>query len=322
MRILWIAASATAAACIHPLAGYSQEYPSKPIRYMVPFGAGGPTDTQARFAAQRITAAFGQQVIVENRPAAGGVPGTAAVAKAPADGYTLLAANPGPLTVAPAITASLPYDTLKDFAPVALVARTASVLVVHPSMPARSVREFIAYARSNPGKINYGTPGVGTVGHLTQEFFAAQTGMRMTHIPYKGGVSQYTVELMAGYIDSAMLQIFSAVPFVKQGKIRALGVSSRQRSPALPDTPTIIEQGVAEFESYNWNGVLAPARTPPAIIAKLHAAIAAGIQEHREMFIKQGQEPVGDGPEPFAQFIRSELVRYDKVARLAGISKQ
>lgn len=313
-----IAAALIALACN----ASAQDYPVKPIRYMVPFGAGGPTDTQARWVAQRITAALNQQVIVENRPAAGGVPGTAAVAKAAPDGYTLLAANPGPLTVAPAITAAMPYDTLRDFAPIVLVAKSASVLVVHPSMPARSVKEFIAYAKANPGKINYGTPGVGTVGHLTQEFFANQTGIRITHIPYKGGVSQYTIELMAGYIDSAMLQIFSATPFVRQGKLRALGVSSRARSPVMAEIPTIIEQGVADFESYNWNGVLAPARTPPAIVNRLHAVISSAIQEGREMFIKQGQEPGGEGLDQYAAFIRSEIARYEKVARAANIAKQ
>src|SRR5262245_10469779 len=203
----------------------AQDYPTKPIRYMVPLSAGGPTDTQARWVAQKLTAAFAQQVIVENRPGAGGTIGTQAAAKSPADGYTLLAANPGPLTVAPAITAVMPYDTLRDFAPVTLVAKSASVLVVHPSMPMKNVKDFVAYAKTHPGRINYATPGVGTVGHLTQEFFATQTGIRITHVPYKGGVNQFTVELMSGYVDSAMLQIFTGAPYVKQGKLRALGVS-------------------------------------------------------------------------------------------------
>ena len=300
----------------------AQEYPAKPIRYMVPLSAGGPTDTQARWVAQKLTQGFGQQVIVENRPGAGGMIGTQAAAKSAPDGYTLLAANPGPLTVAPAITAVMPYDTARDFAPVILVAKSASVLIVHPSMPVKNVKEFIGYAKANPGKINYGTPGVGTVGHLTQEFFAHLTGIRITHVPYKGGVNQYTVELMAGYIDSAMQQIFVAAPFIKQGKLRALGVSSRARSPVLPDIAPIAEQGVPDFESYNWNGVVVPARTPPAIINRLHAVIGAAIEDNREYFIKQGQEPGGEGLEQYGAFLRAEIARYEKVARAANVAKQ
>ena len=300
----------------------AQDYPTKPIRYMVPLSAGGPTDTQARWVAQKLAAAFAQQVIVENRPGAGGTIGTQAAAKSPADGYTLLAANPGPLTVAPAITAVMPYDTLRDFAPVTLVAKSAAVLVVHPSMPMKNVKDFIAYARTHPGRIKYATPGVGTVGHLTQEFFATQTGIRITHVPYKGGVNQFTVELMSGYVDSAMLQIFTGAPYVKQGKLRALGVSSRDRSPVLPDIATMHEQGVKDFESYNWNGVLVPARTPAAIVNRLHAVISAAINESRDFFIRQGQEPGGEGLEQFGTFLRSELARYEKVARAANVAKQ
>jgi tripartite-type tricarboxylate transporter receptor subunit TctC len=299
----------------------AQEYPVKPIRYIVPFGAGGPTDTQARWVAQKLNAALGQTVIVDNRPAAGGVPGTAAVAKAAPDGYTLLAGNPGPLTVAPAISLNVPYDTLRDFTPVTLVAKSPSVLIVHPALPAKNVKEFIALAKSRPGKLNYGTPGVGTVGHLSTEAFAHQVGINVVHVPYKGGVSQYTIELISGYIDFASLQLFNVAPMVRQGKLRALGISSHERSPAMPELATLNEQGV-KFENYNWNGLLLPAKTPPAIVSRIQGVLVAAIRENREMFTNQGQEPGGESGEQFGDFLRAEIDRYEKVARATNIPKQ
>lgn len=313
--------TACVAACICAQA-HAQDYPGKPLRYIVPFGAGGPTDTQARWAAQKLNTALGQTVIVDNRPAAGGVPGTAAVAKSPPDGYTLLAGNPGPLTVAPAITANLPYDTLRDFTPVILIAKSASALVVHPALPVRNLKEFIALAKARPGKLNYGTPGTGTVGHLSTESFAHRTGINVVHVPYKGGVSQYTIELIAGYIDFASLQIFNVAPFVKQGKLRAIAVSSRTRSPALPDIATMHEQGLTDFENYNWNAVLMPPKTPPAMVSKIQGVLAGAIRESREFFVNQGQEPGGEAGDQLTAFLRSEIERYEKVARAANVPKQ
>ena len=299
----------------------AQDYPVKPIRYIVPFGAGGPTDTQARWVAQKLNAAFGQTVIVDNRPAAGGVPGTAAVAKAAPDGYTLLAGNPGPLTVAPAISLNVPYDTQRDFTPVTLVAKSPSVLIVHPALPAKNVKEFVALAKSRPGKLNYGTPGVGTVGHLSTEAFAHLTGINVVHVPYKGGVSQYTIELISGYIDFASLQLFNVAPLVKQGKLRALGLTARERSPAMPELATFNEQGV-KFENYNWNGVLLPAKTPPAIVSRIYGVLSVAIRENRELFTGQGQEPGGETGEQFGEFLRAEIERYEKVARATNVPKQ
>ena len=300
----------------------AQDYPSKPIRYIVPFGAGGPTDTQARWAAQKLNAAFGQTVIVDNRPAVGGILGTAAVAKSAPDGYTLLAGNPGPLTVAPAINATMPFDTLRDFTPVILIAKSAGTLVVHPAIPAKNLKEFIALAKARPGRLNYGTPGVGTVGHLSTESFAHRTGINVVHVPYKGGVSQYTIELISGYIDFASLQIFNVAPFVKQGKLRALGVTSLTRSPALPEVATMHEQGLTDFENYNWNAVLTPAKTPAAIVSKLQGVLAAGIRDSRDLFIGQGQEPGGESGDQLVSFIKTEIERYEKVARAAKIPRQ
>ncbi len=311
-----------AAGALISATGLAQEYPAKPIRYIVPFGAGGPTDTQARWAAQKLNAAFGQTVIVDNRPAVGGMLGTAAAAKSPADGYTLLAGNPGPLTVAPAITANMPFDTLRDFAPVILIAKSASVLVVHPAIPAKNLKEFVALAKARPGKLNYGTPGIGTVGHLSTESFAHRIGINVVHVPYKGGVSQYTIELMSGYIEFASMQIFNVAPFVRQGKLRALGVTSLTRSPALPGIATMHEQGLTDFENYNWNVVLLPAKTPAAIVSKIQGVLAAGIRDSRDMFISQGQEPGGESGDQLTLFLKTELERYEKVARSANIPKQ
>jgi len=314
--------SAAAALAVVVTPALAQDYPVKPIRYVVPFSAGGPTDTQSRWAAQRLNAAFGQPVLIENRPGAGGVPGTLLGAKSAADGYTLIAANPGPLTVAPAIMDNLPYDTLKDFAPITVVARSSSCISVHPSLPAKNVRELVNLAKASPGRIHYGTPGVGTVGHLTVEYFSTQNGIRLVHVPYKGGVNQFTVDLMSGYIEVAFLQVFTALPLVREGKLRALGVTSSARSTVLPEVPTVAEQGLPRFESYNWNGILAPAKTPPAIIARIQAVIAAGLKEGRETFTRQGQDPGGDTPAQFAEFLRSEQERFVKIAKGASLPRQ
>ena len=256
------------ALCIAAVPAAAQTYPSKPVRIVVPFAPAGPTDNQARWAAQQLTAALGQQFIVDNRPGAGGVPGTEAVVKSAPDGYTLLAGNPGPLTIAPSVRAQMSYDPLRDLAPIVLIARSASCLCAHPSLPAKNVKEFIALAKTQPGRINFGTPGVGTVGHLATELFATRAGVKLNHVPYKGA-AQYTVDLIAGHIEIAINQFAIAAPYVNSGKLRCLGATSRERSPLLPDVPTIAEQGLKDFESYNWNGLLAPAATPPTIVNRM-----------------------------------------------------
>lgn len=296
-------------------------YPSKTIRLVVPFAPGGGSDIVARLLSPKMTEALGQTVVVDNRAGASANLGAAMVAKAAPDGYTLLAGNPGPLTVAPAISLNVPYDTLRDFTPVTLVAKSPSVLIVHPALPAKNVREFVALAKARPGKLNYGTPGVGTVGHLSTEAFAHLAGINVIHVPYKGGVSQYTIELISGYIDFASLQLFNVAPMVKQGKLRALGITSRERSAAMPELATFNEQGV-KFENYNWNGVLLPAKTPPAIVARIYGVLATAIKENRELFTGQGQEPGGENSEQFSEFLRAEIERYEKVARAANIPKQ
>lgn len=314
-------------ACMLAVAAHAQAqqqaYPSKTVRIIVPFVAGGPTDTQARWAAQQLNAAFGQSVIVENRPGAGGVPGTELVVKSAPDGYTLLAGNPGPLTIAPTVRAQLPYDPLRDLAPIILIARSASCLCTHPSLPVRNVRELVALAKAQPGKVNYASPGVGTVGHLAIELFATRAGIRLNHVPYKGA-AQYTVDLIAGHIELAQIQFAGSAPLVRQGKLRCLGATSRTRSPLLPEVPTIAEQGLKDFESYNWNGVLAPAATPRAVIARIHEVLARQLKtpEARDLYAGQGHELGGEGPEEYAAFLRAETEKWAKVAQAAGIPRQ
>jgi len=303
--------------------GAAQDYPNRPIRIIVPFTAAGPTDNNARLVGQKLTEAWGQPVVIENRPAAGGVPGTELVAKAPPDGYTLLAANPGPLTIAPSLVPNLPYDTLRDFAPVILVTITSSVIALHPSAPIGSVRELIAYAKAHPGKLNYGSPGVGTVGHLTIELFGNMAGIRMTHVPYKG-IAPATADFLAGRLDVLQLSVPTSLPLLKAGKIKALGVTGKRRSPLLPDLPTVDEAGLSGFEAFNWNGILAPAGTPREIVAKLHGEIAKRVlnPEMREQLLAQGFEIAGYGPDEYAAFIRAEIAKWANVIRTAGVKAE
>ena len=301
----------------------AQTYPSKPVRIVVPFVPAGPTDNQARWAAQQLSTALGQQFIVDNRPGAGGVPGTEAVVKSAPDGYTLLAGNPGPLTIAPSVRNTMPYDTLRDLIPIVLIARSASCVCLHPSLPARNVKEFIALAKAQPGKINYGSPGVGTVGHFATELFAFQAGVKLNHIPYKGA-AQYTIDLIAGNIELAINQFAIATPHVNAGKLRCLGATSRERSPLLPNVPTIAEQGIKDFESYNWNGVLAPTGTPPAITNRIAEIVSRQLAtpEARALYSGQGHEASGITTTADADFIRAETEKWAKIARVANIPKQ
>jgi tripartite-type tricarboxylate transporter receptor subunit TctC len=300
----------------------AQTYPNRPTKIIVPFVAGGPTDVQARWAAQQLNTILGQPFIVENRAGGGGVPGVEVVVKSPADGYTLLAGNPGPLTVAPAVKPNMPYQTSKDLAPIMLIARTASCLSIHPSIPANNVKEFVAYVKANPDKVNYGSPGVGTVGHLSIELFATQAGIKINHIPYKGA-SQYQNDLIAGHIQLAQIQLANCIPLLKQGKIKTIGITAEKRNALAPEIPTIAEQGLVGYQSYNWNGLLAPAATPSAIVTKLHAILSKQLatKENQELFISQGFEPSNFTPEEFANFIHLETEKWAKVAKVADIKE-
>lgn len=301
----------------------AQSYPVKPIRLIVPFAAGGPTDTHSRWGAHYLTAALGQQVIIDNRGGAGGIIGTEAVAKSPPDGYTLLGGNPGPLTIAPSVRKQLGYDPAHDFSPITLIVRSASCMCIHPSIPVKNLREFIALAKTSPGKINYATPGLGTVGHLGTELFTTSVGIKMNMIPYKGA-ALYVVDLMAGNIDFAYVQIAQSAPLVKVGKLRPLAVTATERTPLLPDTPTAAEQGVKGFSSYNWTGLLAPVGTPKAIIDRMHSILHKPLTDPatRKRLTDLGNEVAGEGPDEYAAFLKSEIDKWGRVARAAHIPRQ
>ena len=301
----------------------AQTYPTKPIRIIVPFAAGGPTDTHSRWGAQQITAVLGQQIIIDNRGGAGGIIGTEAVAKAAPDGYTLLGGNPGPLTIAPSVRKQLAYDPVRDFAPITLIVKSASCMCIHPSIPVKNLREFITLAKRSPGKINYATPGLGTVGHFGTELFTTAAGIKMNMIPYKGA-ALYVTDLIAGHIDFAYVQIAQSAPLVHAGKLRALAVTATERSPLLADTPTADEQGIKGFSSYNWTGLLAPANTPKPIIDRLHGILHKALSDPdiRKKLTDQGNEVAGDGPVEYAAFIKSETEKWARVAKIAGIPKQ
>ena len=320
-RVVWAALLFAAAAAISPAA--AQTYPTKAVRIIVPFPPGGPTDTQARWAAQQLNAAFGQPIIAENRPGAGGITGTEAVVKSAPDGYTLLAGNPGPVTIAPTVRAKLAYDPSRDLAPIMLIAKSASCLCMHPSLPAKGLKEFVKLARTQPGRINYASPGVGTVGHLAIEFFASQAGVKLNHVPYKGA-AQYVVDLLAGNIEIAQIQFAMSAGLVNHGKLKPVGVTSRIRTPLMPDVPTLAEQGLKGFESYNWNGVLAPAGTPPAVIARIYEVLSKALAtpEAKQLFVSQGHEIGNLGPDEYGAFLKAETQKWAEVAKKAAIPKQ
>jgi tripartite-type tricarboxylate transporter receptor subunit TctC len=312
----------TLALCITGAAN-AQTYPTKPIRIVVPFAPGGPTDVHSRWAGQQLNAAFGQPVVVDNRGGAGGLIGTDIVAKSASDGYTLVGGNPGPLTIAPSVHRKLPYDPIRDFAPITLIARSASTICVNPNFPAKTLQEFIALAKSKPGQINYGAPGVGTVGHFALEYFAALAGIKLNMIPYKGA-AVYVIDLMGGNLDMAQVQIAQAKPLVQQGKLRTLAQTGTKRSPLLPDVPTAEEAGVKGYVSYNWNGILAPAGTPRAIIDRIHAVLSKPLHtpETRQQLEGLGFEVAGEGPAEYAAFLKEETARWAKVGKMAGIKPE
>ena len=297
-----------------------ERYPSRSIRYVVPFGP-GPTAEQARWLAQRLSMAWGQPVQVENLPGASGAFGTESVAKAAPDGYTLLAANPGPLTVGPAIRGDLGYDPLHDFAPIILLATLASVFAVHPGVPAASIAALLALARARPGELSFGSPGRGTVGHLAMELFQHAAGVRLAHRP-REGLDEAIPQLVAGRFDVLVIPLPEARPLALAGSIRALAVTRRARSTLWPELPTAEEAGVPGFESFNWNGIAAPQRTPRAIVNRLNDEVNRLLRsrEGREYFESRGYEIAGGAPEAFGSFIQGEHDKWCRVARLVQAS--
>ena len=298
---------------------HAQTYPAKPVRIIVPSSTGGAVDGLARLVAQ-ISTSLGQQVVADNRPGANGAIGLELAARSPADGHTLVLGFLGPLAVNPGLYKKLPYDSLKDFAPVTLVAESPLLIVAHPSLPARSVRELIQFAKTRPGQVTYGTGGTGTGGHLTVELFKITAGIDLLHVPYKG-VGPALIDVLAGHISLMASSPISSQPHVKSGRLRGLAVTGRTRSPALPEVPTMIEAGLANFESTTWFGVLAPAGTPPAIVSRLNSEINTLLRqpEVREQIARLGAHPAGNTPEQFAAHIRSEIAKWAKVIKAANI---
>lgn len=297
-------------------AAAAQDYPAKPLRVIVPFSPGGVADSSARVLSDRLGARLGQPVLVENRPGAAGNIGSAAVAGAAPDGYTLLLGFDGTIVVNPHVYAKLPFDPLRDFAPVTKLGDATLILVAHPSVPARDVRELVALKQPFP----YGTAGTGSTPHLAGELLAQRTGLALTHVPYKGG-GQAMGDVVGGQIPLVYTAVATAQQFVKSGKLKGLGVSSAQRSSSLPEVPTFIEAGLEGFVVDSWTGILAPAKTPREIIERLHREIAAvlGEPEVRSRYATLGIEPVGNRPDEFAAQIRADLARWEKVVRQAGI---
>ena len=295
-------------------------YPAKAIRMVVPFPPGGTTDILARVAGQKITAATGQQVIIDNRAGAGGNIGTELVAKAAPDGYTLLADPGSTLTINPSLFSKLPFDTLKDFSPVTIIAAVPNLLVVHPSLPVKNVKELIALAKARPGQLNYASTGAGQSTHLSMELFKVTAGVDMTHIPYKGSSPALT-DLLAGQVPLMFDNMPSSLPHVKANKLRALAVSTLKRSPALPSLATVAESGLPGFEVSVWFGVLAPAGTPRDVVARLNAIIVKALAnpDTRERLAGQGAEPIGNTPEEFTAQMQRDLVKWAKVVKSAGI---
>jgi tripartite-type tricarboxylate transporter receptor subunit TctC len=301
-------------------AAAAQEYPQKSIRLIIPFAPGGSNDIIGRLLATRLTETLGQQVIPDNRAGAGGAIGAELAAKAPPDGYTLVIGHIGTLAVNPTLYRRLPYDPTTDFAPISTIAKVANMMVVHPSLPAKSVGELLALARKQPGALSYGSGGTGGAGHLATEYFKLMARIDMVHVPYKG-TGPALVDLLAGQTQLVFAGIPGIVGHVKSGRLRPLGVSTAQRLPVFPDIPTIAEGGVPNFEATQWYGVLAPARTPAPVVDKLNREIAAWVQtrELREHLTAAGSEPYTTRPDEFMAFIKSEIARWAPVIKSANI---
>ncbi len=298
----------------------AQTYPAKPIRLVVPYPPGGPLDIMARAIGQKLTEAWNQPVLVDNRAGAGGNIGADLVAKSAPDGYTLLMGAVATHAINPTLYSKIPYDPVKDFAPVALVAQVPNILVVNPAVPATTVRELIDLARAKPGYLNFGSGSTGSTGHLAGELFKAMAGVQMVHIPYKGAAPAMA-DLLAGQVQLMFDNLANSLPNVKAGRLRALAVTTLARSPAMPDLPTIAESGLPGFDLTTWFGLMAPAGTPPEIVARLNAEIvrALNAKDMRERLQKMGAEPLAvNTPEHFAAFIRAEAEKYAKVVKDSG----
>jgi tripartite-type tricarboxylate transporter receptor subunit TctC len=309
-----------AASALLAVAVNAQPYPSKPVRIIVPFAPGGASDLLPRMVGQKLTEAWGQQIIVDNRPGGAGNIGMGLGAKAPPDGYTLLSAPNGNLVVNPHMYSKLPYDVFRDLAPITLMAAVQNILVVHPSLPVKTVRDIVSLAKARPGALTYGSPGNGSQGHVGVELLKMMTGIDMTHVPYNG-VGPAIRELLGGQTSLALGQTPAVLPHVQSGRLRAVAAASPKRLAILPDLPTIAESNLAGFEAVSWYALMAPAETPREIVARLSTEITrvVRLQDIRERLNSLGAEPVGGTPDELAATMRSESSRWAKVIKTAGI---
>lgn len=296
----------------------AQDYPSKPIRLVVPFPPGGGTDIVTRTVTQKLAEILGASFVVDNRGGAGGSIGTEIVAKSPPDGYALVMVS-GSHTINPSLYKKLPYDSVNDFSPITLVVSGPGILVVHPSVPAKNVRELIALAKSKPGQLIYASAGNGTPPHLAAELFKSMAGVNMVHVPYKGNTQAFP-DLISGQVQVSFPTIPSAIPHVRSGRLRALAVTSKQRSHVAPDIPTIAESGLPGYDASSWYGLLAPAGTPASVVAKLQQGVVKVLElpDVKEKMLSQGLDPVGSTPEEFAATIKTEIPKWAKVVKASG----
>jgi tripartite-type tricarboxylate transporter receptor subunit TctC len=320
-RTLTKFASALVAAFIAlPSTLHAQAWPAKPVRWIVPYAAGGSADTRARQISQELTKMWGQPIIIENKPGAGAVPGTDFITKAAPDGYTIGMGNLAPLAVNPSLYKSLPYDVVKDVAPIVLLERGPLVLMVNLSLPVKSLAELTALAKAKPGTLSFASSGNGGSHHLSGEMYKAMAGIDIIHVPYKGGAPAAS-DLIGGHVSMMFELMYSAMPALKSGKVRPIAVTSAQRLAVLPDVPTMAEAGLPGFESSNWQGIIAPAATPRAIVNRINTDTnkVLGMPEVREKIMAQGNQPGGGTPEDFGALIRSETEKWGKVVREAGV---
>ncbi len=314
-------AAAAAVLMTNPASAQST-YPGKPVRIVVPSSAGGGTDIIARIVAPKLTQALGQQIVIDNRPGAGTMIGGELVAKAPPDGYTLLMCI-STLATNPVIYRKVPYNALSDFAPITRVLVASNILVVHPSLPPRTVKELIAFAKAHPGQLNFGSAGLGTNPHLSMELFLSMTGLKMVHVPYKGSAPAI-IDLLAGHVGVMTATALTGIPHIRAGRLRALGVTGAKRTAAAPDVPTISEAGVPGYEAVQWYGMAAPANTPREVITRLNREMVTILQmpDVKEKFAADGADTAGTSPEEFGRYIKSETEKWQKVAKAAGIKPE
>jgi tripartite-type tricarboxylate transporter receptor subunit TctC len=313
----WIVAG-FAAGLLSPLAA-AQGYPNKPIRLILAVPAGATPDVTARLITPGLSQVLGQQLVVDNRGGAGGLIGAELASKASPDGYTVYIGSPGALTILPHLRKNVPYDTLRDFAPISLISIGPFVLITNPSVPVKTVKELIALAKAQPGKLSYASAGTGVANHLAMELFKQMTGVDILHVPYKGA-PQAVIDVMAGHMQMMFNSIAPILANIKAGRLRVLGIASAKRSPQLPDVPTISEAGVPGFEAVNWFGMFAPAKTPKPIITRLNEAVVKVVRspEIQSQFAALGADTVGSSPDEFAAFLRRDMEQYAKIVKLSG----